>query len=130
VLDNIVRAVEPPAVREAISEHDDRAVMLGAGDPAIALLAADEATLTVDGMTVGVPRVVPEYAHYSRRFVPAHHPVIRDIAEHEVATGGEVGGTLDPAAPGEDPLGACVTPTTAETLVNDLELGLDAVGHR
>src|SRR5674476_315564 len=48
--------------------------------PAIVLLTADEATLTVDGMSVGVPRVVPEYAHYSRRFVPAHHPVIRDIA--------------------------------------------------
>src|ERR1035437_4861589 len=48
VLDNIVRAIEPPAVRETISEHDDRAVVLGAGDPAIALLTADEATLTVD----------------------------------------------------------------------------------
>src|SRR5690606_12516396 len=51
--DGIVGRVELFAV-ELVGEGGDGAVMLGAADPAAAMLAGDEATLTVDGIAVAV----------------------------------------------------------------------------
>ncbi len=78
-LDDVVRAVQPLAI-PAVREHGDRPVMLGAGDPAATLLAADQAALPVDGVPVGIASRMAEDASRTGGLIPAQDPVVRDVA--------------------------------------------------
>jgi hypothetical protein len=62
-------------------------------------------------------------------FSPAQHPVVRDVAENQIPTGGEIGRALGPAAFGEQALQPCVAVCTPEPLVERLEPGRDSLDH-
>src|SRR5215469_13958688 len=104
--------------------------MLGPGNPARALLAADQAALAVDGVAVGIAGWLAEDAYRVSGLVPAEDPVVRDVAEDEVAPGGEVGGSLGPSASGVQAFHPVIPATTPEPLVEHLELRLERVPHR
>ncbi len=128
-LDDVVGTVQPLAV-PVVGEHGDGAVMLGPGHPARALLAADQPALPVDGVAVGVAGRLAEHAHRAGGLVPAQDPVVRDVAEHQVAPGREVGGALGPAAAGVQAFQPLVPAAGPEPLIEHLEPRLDRVPHR
>src|SRR5262249_36518848 len=121
--------VQPPAV-PVVGEHRDRPVMLGPGNPARALLAADQAALAVDRVAVGIAGWLAENAHRVGGLVPAEDPVVRDVAEDEIAPGGEVGGSLGPPAPRVQAFHPVIPATAPEPLVEHLELRLERFPHR
>src|SRR6266542_3707797 len=114
-LDDVVGTVQPLAV-PGVREHGDRPVMLGPGDPAATLLAADQAALSVDGMAVGIASGLAEDAYRASSLIPAQDPVVRDVAEDEVAPGGEVGRSLGPTAPCVEALHPHIAAAEAEPL--------------
>ena len=95
--DDVVRAVEALAL-EALGEDRDRAVVLGAGDAPVAVLARDETAFAVDGVAVRIAGRRPEDAGLAGRLVEAQHAVVRDVAPDERTLRREVGGTFGPAA--------------------------------
>ena len=119
--DYVVGAVEAlPLV--AIGDDGDRPVVLGARDAPRAVLAAHEPTLAVDGVAVGVARRGAEDADVPGRLVPAQHAVVRDVAPHEVAAGGEVGRALVPATAIGEPLEPrAALDAEPEAVLDDLE---------
>src|SRR4051794_22041474 len=76
--------------------------MLGAGNTAPAVLAAHQATLSVDRVTVGIPSGIPVNPNCASRFIPAKHAVVRDITPHDRSRERQIGGALGPAAAGEE----------------------------
>src|SRR3954451_2567720 len=95
--DDVVRAVEALAL-EAVRDHADRAVVLGAGDAPVAVLARDETAFAVDRVAVRIARRRPEHAGRAGRLVEAQHAVVRDVAPDERTLRREVGGAFGPAA--------------------------------
>ncbi len=87
--DHIVRRVQRLAV-EPVDDHGDAAVVLGARHAARIVLAGDQAAFAIPCVAVGVVRRLPEHADRSVFFVPAHHPVVRDIAPDEATQVPEV----------------------------------------
>ncbi len=63
--DDVVRRVEALAL-EAVDQRDDPAVVLGARDPAPAVLAGQQASPAVAGVAVGVARGLAEHARLRR----------------------------------------------------------------
>src|SRR5215470_7875227 len=125
-LHDVVRAVEALAVIVA-GQHGDRAIGLGAGNLPIPLLAADQASLPVHGVTVGVPGRRPEFPDHASELVEPQDAVVGDVAEDEIAAGREVGRTLGPPAAGEQSLRPGVAVALPEPLVQHLQLGPDSV---
>ena len=80
------------------SDHRDRSVVLGAADAPVAMLAADETSLTVHRVAVGIPRRIAEDAHCARGLVVTQHPVVGDIAPDEITAGWKICGPLSPTA--------------------------------
>src|SRR6266446_4937744 len=76
---HVVWRVEPLAL-VAVADHRDRAVIFGAGDAPRVMLAGDEPALAVAGVAVGVVRWLAEDADRAGLLVPAHDPVVRDVA--------------------------------------------------
>ncbi len=116
----VVGRVEPLAL-EVTGEDGDRAVVLGAGHPAVALLTGDQAALAVEGVAVAVPGHRAEDADRPGGLVPAQDPVVGDVAPDQLPPRGHVERALGPAAvpvellePGV-PVGA-----GAEAVVQDL----------
>ncbi|HEY0986132.1 MAG TPA: hypothetical protein VGD80_03735 [Kofleriaceae bacterium] len=101
--DHVVRRVEALAA-DAVDQDGARAVVLGAGHAAGLMLARHQAALAVDGVTVGVVAGLAEHRHRAVGLIPAHHPIVRDVGPHEVATRGEVGRAFAPAAAGPQPV--------------------------
>ena len=67
------------------STHRDGAVVLGAGHAAAVVLAGDEPALAVARVAVGEVRRLAEHADRARLLVPAHDPVVGDVAPQQVA---------------------------------------------
>ena len=78
--------------------------MLGAGDPSMAVLARDEASDGIERVAVAVAGRVPEDADRAGGLVPAQDAVVGDVADEQVATGGDVDRTFRPTAAEVDPL--------------------------
>src|SRR6266851_3002107 len=81
---HVVGRVEP-LVLEAVHQHRDRPVVLGAGHPPAVVLAGDEPALAVAGVAVGVARRLAEDRDRPRLLVPAHDAVVGDVAPEHVA---------------------------------------------
>jgi hypothetical protein len=94
---HIIGAVQPLAL-VAVRNDRDAAMLFGAGDTAIAVLAGDKPAVPIDGIAVCITGGKAKHADSAGRLVPAHDAVIRDIAPDEVSAGWEVRRTLDPAA--------------------------------
>ena len=103
--DDVVRAVEPLAL-VAIGDGDDRTVELGAADAAPAMLAAEEPSLAIDGVAVGVAGGVAKDADGAAGLVPAELAIVRDIAPDERAPARRPGWSLRPGAALEEPVDA------------------------
>ncbi len=97
--DRVVGRVQPFAF-EAVRQHGDRSVMLGAGHPSGQVFATDQPALPVGGVAVGILAWLPEYRHRSVGLVEPHHTVIGNVGPHQITPGGEVGRTFRPAATG------------------------------
>jgi hypothetical protein len=94
---HIVRAVEAFALI-ALGHDGDAAVVLGARDPPVAVLAGDEASLAVDRIAVAVTGRMTENADNAGGLVETQHAVIGDVAPDKIAPGREIGRPLRPAA--------------------------------
>src|SRR5262249_21327080 len=95
---DVVRRVEAAAL-VVVGEHGDAAVPLRARDAARTVLAADEATLAVPRVTVGVVGWVAEGAD-RLPLDPAQDAVVGDVAPHEEVAVREITGPLCPARAG------------------------------
>ena len=125
--DDVVRAVQPPAV-VTVGKYRDRAVVLGAGDPAIAVFAADQPALAVDRVAVGVTGWMAEHADGPTGLVPPQDAVVGDVADEQVAARRHVHRALRPAAPEVEALDVMVALDVGKPLVEDLELRGDRFG--
>ena len=109
-----------PSKRSAITVM--RAVVLGAGDPAGAVLAAEQAPLAVAGVAVGEVRRLAEHADRPGLLLPLHDPVVGDVAEQDVAAVAEPDRPLGPAEAGGQPLDlGRLMPVAGERWVDDLD---------
>ncbi len=125
---HVVGAVEPPAL-PAVGDDRDGAVVLGAGDAPVALLAGDHPAFAVERVAVGVAGRLPERAHGAGHLVPAQHPLVGDVAPDQEAAGREVDRALRPAGAGVEDLDLVVSADAGESLVQHLELSGDRVRH-
>jgi hypothetical protein len=96
----------------------------------LALLTAHKSAVPVDGVPVGIPGRRAEHADRASELVESQHPIVRDVAEQQVAAGGEICRPLRPASPGVQPLDPLVALTAAKPFVDDLELRPDPVNHK
>src|SRR5262249_22169721 len=87
-----------------VGDDSDRAVEFGPGDPSAAMLASDEASFPINGVTVRVHRRLAEYAQVIVILRQAHDAVVGDVAEKHIAPSREVDGDLGPEEPGRDAL--------------------------
>ena len=94
--DGVVRAVEPQA-GVPVGEDGHAPVGLGAGDPPVALLAADQTALR-RGVAVDVSGRGAEDTDAAGGLVPAQEAVVRDVAPDQLPPGGQVQRALGPAA--------------------------------
>ena len=98
---------------------------LGARDAAGQVLAADQPTLAVAGVAVGVVRRLTEHADRTRAVVPAQDAVVRDVRQQQVAPVAEPHRALGPAQPGGQLLDAgAVQAQPMEGLVEHLDRGI------
>src|SRR5206468_2337488 len=93
---------------EFVDQHRDAAVVLGTRHPPRVMLARDEAALPVTGIAVGEIGWTAIDADTCRAFVPAHDPVVGNIAPEEAACIAEIDGPLTPAHARGEPLHARV----------------------
>src|SRR5215472_12288752 len=70
---------------EAVGQYDDRAVVLGAGQPLRVHLAGHQPPLAVARVAVCVMRRLAEHADGPCLLLPLHHPVVRDVAPDQTA---------------------------------------------
>src|SRR5690606_10590017 len=68
-----------------IHDGDDGSVRLGAGDATPAVFAGNQAALQVERVAVGVIGGLAECLHAAVALVPAQHPVVGDVAPHDIA---------------------------------------------
>ena len=101
--DDIVGAGQPLAL-EAVGQHGDRAVIFGAGQVLRVVLAGDEPALAVAGVAVGIVRRLAEHADRAGLLLPFHDPVVRDVAEQQIAAVAEPHRPLGKAHAAGDPL--------------------------
>ena len=97
--DHVVGRVEPLAV-EAVDQHGDGAVVLGADDAPAAVLAGDEAALAVAGVAVGEVGGLAVDADRARLLLPLQDAVVGDVAPQQIAPVAEIDRPLGPAAAG------------------------------
>ncbi len=91
----VIGRIEPLALK-TVGQRDDCAVMFGAADPAVAVLAGDEPALPVDGVAVGIAGGIAEHRDRAVGLVVAHHAVVWDVGPDEIAPAAEIGGALRP----------------------------------
>src|SRR5256885_6881962 len=97
--DGVVGGVEfLPLV--TVDQDRDGAVRLGAGDAPGIVLAADEPSLAIARVAVGVVGRRAEDADVSVFLEPAHHAVVGNIAPDQKAPVAEIDGPLGPAKTG------------------------------
>ena len=119
-LDDVVGAVEPPAV--VVRRHDgDTAVVLGADDSAVPVLTRHHTSGPVEGSAVGVPGWLVEHTDRAGGLVPPQHPVVRDVAEQHVAAGRDVHRALEPATGREQHLQTGIAVHAGEAVVDQFE---------
>ncbi len=82
---DVVGRVQPLAL-EAIGDHRDRAVVLVAHDAAGQVLARKLPALEVERVAVAVVRRHAKDAHAAVVLEPAHLPVVRDVAPHQITS--------------------------------------------
>ena len=114
----------------AVGKDGDGAVVLGAGHPAVAVLARHQPALEVECVAVGIASRLAEHADGARGLVPAEESIVGDVAEQQVAAGGNVDRSLRPPALDVEAFDPAVALDVAEALVEDLELGGNEVDHR
>ncbi|GAA4168289.1 hypothetical protein GCM10023069_23730 [Shinella granuli] len=95
--DDIVRRVQPFSL-VAVGDDGDRAVMLGTGDAARAVLAGDEPAFPVTRVAVGEIGGLAERAHTERR-APAQDAVVGNVGEQQAIMIAEPDRALDPVEP-------------------------------
>ena len=87
------------------------------------MLAGDQPALAVHGVAVGVIGWRAEDAQVVVVLQQPHLPVVRDVAENQVAAGAEIGRPLGPAEAGGDPLDRAGAGAALEALgVNRLDM--------
>ena len=111
-----------------VGEGYDRAVMLGAADAAVAVLAAHQPAFAVAVVAVGVACGLPEDRDAVRVRV-AQHAVVGDVAPQQVVALREIDGTFRPLHASEvlDQLGV-VGDHRGEAVVVDFE-AFSLCGH-
>ncbi len=95
----VVRRVQLLAL-EAVGQHGDRAVMLGARHTASAMLAGDEPAFVIGGVAIGVVARLAKYRHRAVGLVEPHQPVVRNVRPDKIAAGRKVRRPLGPAHAG------------------------------
>ena len=100
--DHVVRRVQPLAV-EGVHQHRDRAVIFGAGDPAAAVLAGDQAALAVAGVAVGEIRRLAEDADRAGLLFPLEDALVGNVAAQQIAPVAEPHRPFGPAQAGGQP---------------------------
>jgi hypothetical protein len=78
--------------------------MLGAGDPAAAVLAGNQPALAVAGVTVGEVRRFSVDRDRAALFLPFQDAVVRDVAAQQIAPVAEPRRPFGPSQPGRQPL--------------------------
>ena len=96
---DVVRRVQLLALI-AVGQHGDRAVILGADHAPAAMLAGDQAALTVARVAVGVVGGLAEDADRAGLFFPLQDAVVGNVAPQHVAAVAEIHRPFRPAAPG------------------------------
>src|ERR1700691_4772177 len=120
-----------PLAVVAIGAQGDGAIMFGAYHAPAAMLAADQPAFAIDGVAIGVVRRLTEDAEVIVVLDQAHHPVVRNVAENQVAARGEIGRTLGPAKAGRDPLNRAGAGAALETLfIDDFDVFVGIAGGR
>jgi hypothetical protein len=109
---DVIWRIEPLACN-SIGQNGDPAVEFGSRDTARQMLAGDEPSLIVDSVAIRVVAGRAEYRCVSAGIVVAHHPVVGDVRENQIAPGGKPGRPLQPAATRPKPLDASVTDEAA-----------------
>ena len=87
-----------------------------------AVLAGEQPPLTIARVAVGEVRRLAEDARLPRLLVPAHDPVVRDVAPQDIAPVPEPRRTFGPAEARDQPLDlGGVEPVAREARVDDLD---------
>ena len=128
VLNDVIGAVQPMTVVEACQDCD-RAVVLGSGHPALAVLTGHESALPVDRTTVRKAGWCEEDVGTLAHLVIAKYPIVGDVAEQHESTSGVVGGSLQPPTTGEEPGDRTVASRPGKTRIQHLKLCRDEIGH-
>ena len=127
-LDEVVGTVKSlPVV--AVGQHCDRPIVFGSSDTAMTLLTAHQAPLPIDGVAVGVTGRCAELADRAGQLVESQHPVVRDVAEQQIAARWEVRRPLRPATARVQTCDPLVPLAPAKPLVYDLEPRPDPIRH-
>jgi hypothetical protein len=71
--------------------------MLNTGHRSATMLAGDQPALSVDGVPVVVAAIRHEDGNRVVAFVEAQQPIVRDIGENQMPSGGEISRTFRPA---------------------------------
>src|SRR5262249_33874434 len=101
--DDVVWGVESLAL-EAVDQHGDAAVVLGAGHASSAVLTGDQPALVIASVAVAVVGWAAEDADSPGLLAPTQHAVVRDVAPQQVAAIAEPDRPFGPAEAGGEPL--------------------------
>ncbi len=103
----------------------DRAVVLRPRHPSRTVLAGQEPALTVSRVAIREVRGLAKYAGHAGLFVPAHDPVVRNVAPEQVSSVAEPRRPFGPSKPRREALDlGQVEPIAGEALVDDLDGGI------
>src|SRR5262249_3241038 len=102
---HVVGRIEPLTV-EFVGQHGYLAVVFRAGHASRAVLAGDQAALTVSRVTVCLVRWTAKHADRAGRFIPTHDAVVGGVAPQQIAPVAEPDRALAPRHAGGEPLHA------------------------
>ena len=104
--------------------------MLRACDAARPVLAGNQATLAIPGVSVGVVGRLPIDSGLARWRMPAHDAVVGDVAEQQTVPIAEPDRPLGPPGTGPEALqGGVGVDVVPEAVVHNLHRGVRIAGH-
>src|SRR5262249_7196264 len=128
---NIVWRVQRFAL-EPVDQHGDRAVEFSACDTLRIMLAGNQPALVIAGIAVGVVRWAAEHRQVPVVFQPAHHAVVRNVAENQISAVAEINWPLRPTETGRDPFDAGIALLVSEAPIEHLDpwIGVTGIGQK
>ena len=119
--DGVVRRVELLAA-VTVGNDGDGAIVLGARHAPPRVLAGDQTPFAIHGVAVRIERRIAEDAQMIVVLQQTHHPVVRNIAEDQVAAGCKVCRALGPSKAGGDPLNGTGPDAALEPLIERFDV--------